>query len=286
MAGSKERRPDKKRKSTAAAHSGGDPVTLANGHCATDGAPSVWPHSSFWPKRRRKQTISVALAASVIDVAQTLELATFLAGQIARTAAIFNIDEVVVIDDSEGSGVDSKVGESAAFLARVLQFMETPQYLRKALIPMHKSLRAAGLLAPLDAPHHVRATEWCPYREAVVLACSEGSGSVCDVGLSQHAVITDTVPEGQRITLELGEAATAASIPADLAKRANLGGATEGLQGRLVDPVQPRKRKGVYWGYTLRIAQGLHATLAQCPYEGGYDLKGRAAGPYAQRRHC
>ena len=72
----------------------------------SDGAPetSAWPQSKYWPKRRRKQTLSCAVAASVVDVAQTLELATVLAGQIARTAAIFNIDEVVVIDDSEHTG--------------------------------------------------------------------------------------------------------------------------------------------------------------------------------------
>lgn len=68
----------------------------ANGAAET----SSWHDSKHWPKRRRKQTISVAIAASVVDVAQTLELATVLAGQIARTVAIFNIDEVVVIDDS------------------------------------------------------------------------------------------------------------------------------------------------------------------------------------------
>ena len=36
----------------------------------------------------------------MIDNCQTSEQATIVAGQIARTAAIFNVDEVVVIDDS------------------------------------------------------------------------------------------------------------------------------------------------------------------------------------------
>lgn len=45
-------------------------------------------------------TVSFAVASSVIENAQTIELATCLSGQIARTAAIFNIDEIVVLDDS------------------------------------------------------------------------------------------------------------------------------------------------------------------------------------------
>lgn len=39
----------------------------------------------------------------------------------------------------------------AAFLARVCQYLETPQYLRKALVPMHPDLRLAvrALRAPV-----------------------------------------------------------------------------------------------------------------------------------------
>jgi predicted SPOUT superfamily RNA methylase MTH1 len=77
------------------------------------------------------------------------------------------------------------LGSGAAFLARVLQYMETPQYLRRALIPMHPDLRSAGRLPPLDAPHHLRASEWGRYREGVVLRSEEGAGSLVDVGLDK-----------------------------------------------------------------------------------------------------
>lgn len=63
--------------------------------------------------------------------------------QIARTAAIFNVDELVIIDDTP-QRKDGTVSAGAAFLARVAQYLETPQYLRKALIPMHPDLRLAG----------------------------------------------------------------------------------------------------------------------------------------------
>ncbi len=45
-------------------------------------------------------TVSLAVPGSVIENTQTLELATAVAGLIARTAAIFCVDEVVVIDDA------------------------------------------------------------------------------------------------------------------------------------------------------------------------------------------
>lgn len=42
----------------------------------------------------RQWTVSIAVASSVIDNTQNTEFATYVAGQIARAAAIFNVDEV------------------------------------------------------------------------------------------------------------------------------------------------------------------------------------------------
>ncbi len=51
----------------------------------------------------RQYTVSIAVPGSVIDNTQSLETATLVAGQLARAAAIFNVDEVVVIDDSDAA---------------------------------------------------------------------------------------------------------------------------------------------------------------------------------------
>ncbi len=48
---------------------------------------------------------------------------------------------------------------------------------------MHRDLRLAGQLPPLDAPHHMRADEWRPFREGVVVASAPDAGSRLDVGL-------------------------------------------------------------------------------------------------------
>ena len=48
----------------------------------------------------QNRTLSIAVSAAAIDNAQSHELATAMAGLIARTAAIFSVDEVVVIDES------------------------------------------------------------------------------------------------------------------------------------------------------------------------------------------
>ena len=79
-------------------------------------------------------TVSIAVCSSMVDNAQSMELATMLAGQVARCAGIFCADEIVVVDDYGQRGGGNEISSCAAFLARVLQYMETPQYLRRTLI--------------------------------------------------------------------------------------------------------------------------------------------------------
>ena len=58
------------------------------------------------------------------------------------------------------------------FFAKNLQYLETPQYLRKLIFPIQPDLKFAGLQSPLDAPHHVRFREdflTVPYREGVTI---------------------------------------------------------------------------------------------------------------------
>ena len=96
----------------------------------------------------RKYTVSLALAGSILDNAQSAELRTYLAGQIARALAVFSVDEVIIFDDEgrlkleEGKEeeFDTKkpgAGGGCIQLARILQFLECPQYLRKAFFPIH-----------------------------------------------------------------------------------------------------------------------------------------------------
>jgi len=78
----------------------------------------------------RPYTVSVAVGSSCIENTQSHELGTLLAGQIARACAIFNVDEIIVLDDGPKKDPDS-ISAASALFARVLQFMETPQYLKK-----------------------------------------------------------------------------------------------------------------------------------------------------------
>lgn len=112
-------------------------------------------------------TLTIAIPGSILENAQSLELRTYLAGQIARAACIFQVDEVVVFDDyadianTKKSTLEDVDGlkttrHCCIQLGRILQYLECPQYLRKHFFPIHNDLKFAGILNPLDAPHHLR----------------------------------------------------------------------------------------------------------------------------------
>ncbi|XP_069102729.1 putative methyltransferase C9orf114 homolog isoform X1 [Argopecten irradians] len=213
-----------------------------------------------------QQTISIALPGSILDNAQSPELRTYLAGQIARSAVIFNVDEIVIFDETgstnrsvEGQydGVGKK-GQANVQLARILQYLECPQYLRKSFFPQHKDLQYAGLLNPLDSPHHMRADEKCYFREGVVLnkPVATDKGSYVNVGLLKEVQIDKQIQPGVRVTVKLNELETE----------------KKNLKGKVVSPSLPKVEGGLYWGYQVRLASSIGNVFTECPYKDGYDL--------------
>lgn len=74
-------------------------------------------------------------------------------GNCYLSMSVYVCAQVVVFDNRSNTDKDYTVAEnsddesSSAFLMRILQYLETPQYLRKALFPMHSSLRfVVGLI--------------------------------------------------------------------------------------------------------------------------------------------
>jgi hypothetical protein len=84
----------------------------------------------------RNHTVSVAIPASIISNAHTRELKTFMIGQIARCIALNKVDEVVVYADGASEQSSDSDSNPCLFLSRLLQYAETPSYLRKALFPV------------------------------------------------------------------------------------------------------------------------------------------------------
>ncbi|KAF1831805.1 DUF171-domain-containing protein [Decorospora gaudefroyi] len=151
------------------------------------------PTAIFQPTAGRDWTVTIALPGSWTLNAKKPDHKTVLVGRIARFAAIYCVDEIVVFDD-DPSNVDSKVvdpkyireGRSKQevldsileqdeawqnpdqFMYHLLSFAECPPHLRREIFQEHQNLKWVGNLPSMDMPHHLRSHEWCRYREGVV----------------------------------------------------------------------------------------------------------------------
>ena len=199
------------------------------------------------------------------DLADQISLTTAeqrisVPGRIARALAIFNVDEVVIFDDSPVSSRPRLTDTSAYtgdtdpchFLTHILSYLEAPPFMRKALFPLHPNLRMTATLPNLELPHHPNPREWLPYREGVATTdkTSSGKGTVVDLGLEKPVEIEESIPPKTRLTLHMADE----SHP------------------ECVDPQAPRTEGGYYWGYTVRKADSLSNVFTESTWEGGYDI--------------
>ncbi|MEM3442688.1 MAG: putative RNA uridine N3 methyltransferase [Candidatus Bathyarchaeia archaeon] len=151
-----------------------------------------------------RKKVSIAIPASVVSDTPHLREKTAKIGLIGRAAAIFMVDEIIIYQD------DPNVKQAADmdFVATLLKYMETPQYLRKRLFKLKTQLRYAGVLPPLRTPHHplnrkMRDLKIGEYRDGVTIS-SDKNGTRVDIGVEKTALIPNKqLAKGQRVTTKV-----------------------------------------------------------------------------------
>ncbi|EFO93341.1 hypothetical protein GCK72_008665 [Caenorhabditis remanei] len=213
-------------------------------------------------------TISIAVPGQFLNNAQSSELRTYMAGQIARAATLYRVDEIIIYDEScrmtdeavnayyngtwQGNLLPAENNyEGCFYLAKILEYLECPQYLRKDLFPIQKPLKYAGLLNPLDAQHHLKYDEKTfRFREGVVLKkrSKEGRGPICSIGLDKEFEIDSdavSLPPYTRVTVEIK----------NLTEQCKL------YRGSITNGAAVTRETGQYWGYSVRLLTGLQKVL-------------------------
>lgn len=146
--------------------------------------------------------LSVAIPDSSLADESTLREKSIKASRIARVLAIFGVEFVLIYRDTSAD-----YSKDGMLLKLILEFMDTPQYLRKRLYGRMKELRYAGLFPPLKAPHHkpyVRMDEVKvdDVRQGVVVRRMR-DGYYVDVGLDEPVLLehADKVKVGERVSV-------------------------------------------------------------------------------------
>jgi methyltransferase len=117
----------------------------------------------------------------------------------------------------------------------LLNYMETPQYMRKELFKISPDLQYAGILAPLRTPHHpaegnIKNLKVGEFREGFILKKTK-EGLLLDIGLREPAIMFDK------------QYATQKRVTIRIAKIDNQ------IEAQIADPDQIPQ----YWGYKVTI---------------------------------
>jgi predicted SPOUT superfamily RNA methylase MTH1 len=151
-----------------------------------------------------KNKITIAIPASIISDTPHLREKTSKIGLIARTAAIFKIHQIIIYPD------DHRINQTQDLnlIEKLLNYIETPQYLRKNLFKIEPDLQYAGILPPLRTPHHPtsgknRDLRVGEYREGIVLNQTK-EGLIVDIGVQRTALLRERhFVVGTRLTVQV-----------------------------------------------------------------------------------
>ena len=211
-------------------------------------------HPEFTKSAKVNYTLSILIPSSIVDNAQSKELRTYLIGELARTIGIFKISEVIIFHDKKDNSRDY-----INYFIKNLQYLETPQYLRKTLFPMSEDLKLSGLMNPLESQHHLRKDEWSTYREGCVLDRPvSGEYSWVNIGLNKDCKIDQKLPPKTRVTVKLNEK--------------GFNNKLKYYTGTPVSMSEPFIKNGTYWGYVVRVCETYKDIFNESIYDEGYDF--------------
>jgi len=157
------------------------------------------------PPPRRRISIAIAVPASIVADVPHLREKTAKIGLLARGAAIFRVEEVAVYLDADGAECSRSLG----LVCKVLEYVSSPQYLRKILFPQDPELKFVGILPPLRTPDHPLATRMAnlrvgEYREGAVLSSRRGELNV-EIGVERPLKVRGSFKTGTRVTTRVIE---------------------------------------------------------------------------------
>ena len=176
---------------------------------------------------------TILIPSSTTMESRDERIRTLKVGTIARAAAVFRVDRIVIYRDREF--------DDSRFISRVLQYAETPQYLRKRLFPRERALRYVGILPPLRTPHH-------PTSSKV---------STLKVGEFRVGLVVDEVGSDNGAWVDIG---VECPLPLKTASRYEVGQRLNvrvfSLKPLAAEPVD-RSEIPHYWGYETEVIPNL-----------------------------
>ena len=193
-----------------------------------------------------ERSLSVALPASLVSDTPHLREKTAKLGFVARACTIFGVNEIILYMDDARRDLTSDLD----LCVELLRYLDTPPYLRKRLYGLSPFFKFAGILPPLQSPHHnvprsIAESKVGDLRVGIVISRRSGKVEV-DAGLERSLICPGDLPGGARLTLRLT-------------------GLGKSLTGEIVDEskiyVSQPGIQPIYWGYTVHKMKSFSSAL-------------------------
>ena len=166
--------------------------------------------------------LAIAIPDTVLEEKESLKDKTTKLGLIARFSAIYGVDVIQVYLEKGGQG-------EWVLMSKVLEYVATPQYLRKRLYPLDDALRFAGILPPLKIPSHKPKVLASFLKVGDVREGVTNNDGTVDLGLDVPAELHQKGKPGKRVTARI------------------IG--TDPIAAELIS----RDEAGEYWGYNVEM---------------------------------
>ncbi|PTD94320.1 hypothetical protein C9439_03225 [archaeon SCG-AAA382B04] len=150
---------------------------------------------------KAQQKLEIIVPSSLTIETDDQKVKTLKIGNIARTASIFRADQITIYRDNQY--------DESSLIKKILDYAETPPYLKKPLFGISEELRYVGVIPPLQIPSHnlEKEVKVGEYREGFVEEVEEekvGSDYCArvNIGLDEKALLVNgNVNEAERITV-------------------------------------------------------------------------------------
>lgn len=167
------------------------------------------------------EKLSIFVPNSYLAESKDSKIRTYKVGLIGRYAALFRANNIVIYNDNSDGGSR----DDALYMKTILEYMDTPQYLRKQVFPITPELKNVGILPPLRTPHHPATDE-------------------ANVGDFRKGLTTKRVRKGTMVDIGVGRLALCKE---KLSVNKVLSFRIEKLGKEIL--IEPDEPDSVYWGY-------------------------------------
>ncbi len=140
--------------------------------------------------------MEIAIPSSSLINERDEKIKIYKIGMIGRALAVFRVRTIYIYRDP--------LLDESDLIKDILEYLETPQYLRKYLFPIKQTLKNVGVLPPLQIPSHKpKSLKIGEIREGVIVKVAPDGTAWADIGLKALALFRGKARKGARVTVRV-----------------------------------------------------------------------------------